>query len=58
MRQSAEQLRAINEIVSTLSGVVTELRVRFYEGSAARGADSTTSMASHYHQKPIGSDWN
>jgi len=55
--QSAEHLKAVNQIVSALTGVVHEVRVRVYEGVPASQA-VRGSMVAHYQQKLQDTAWD
>jgi hypothetical protein len=58
IQQSAEHLEAVNQILSTLSGVVHEVRVRVYENAVELAQPERASMISHYQQKLNGTDWD
>jgi hypothetical protein len=58
VQQSAEHLQAANQILSTLSGVVHEVRIRVYENVPESAQPARASMISHYQQKLHGTDWD
>jgi hypothetical protein len=57
LRQSAEHLQAVNQIVNSLAGVVHEVRVRVYEDLGEQNQAKREAMVSHYRQKLEGTDW-
>ena len=58
VHQSAEHLQAINQIVSALTGVVHEVRVRVYEDLPPGAQATLGSMVTHYQQKLQNTAWD
>jgi hypothetical protein len=56
IRQSSEHLQSVNQIVSALTGVIHEVRVRVYD-DLGQDASTRDSMVAHYQQKLRGTDW-
>lgn len=56
IQQSAEHLKAVNQIVSALTGVVHEVRVRVYD-DLGENPSTRDAMVAHYQQKLEGTDW-
>ena len=57
VRQSAEHLQAVNQIVAALTGVVHEVRVRVYDDLPPAAQATRGSMIAHYQDKLRSSDW-
>jgi hypothetical protein len=56
--QSAEHLRAVNQMVSELTSAVHEVRVRVYDNLSDVAADTRAGMIRHYSEQLGNSSWD